>query len=246
MVISNPNKFIKIFLYALLITICLVYSCGNVYAETYYDFSNEAQIKFLEDELSRIKQETGVPSESKPKKQKIKKQDNFVKVKKGSSFKVVLQTTINSDLLNKNDVIAGVLDEDWFYNDKLLAPRGSIIYGTTIKSKKSGLAYGDGNMTIIFDEILLPTGETLKIKSNRIKIRMEGNRIVKCSVNILINTVLGAVAGGEVGYIPGAGLGGIIGIIGTVLQEGEEAILPAGTMVSIRTTKTMKLIPYNQ
>lgn len=245
MVISNSDKFIKIFLYATLILICLICSCEKVYAETYYDFSNEAQIKFLEGELSRIKQETQPLTEIKPKKQRTKKQDNVIKVKKGSSFKVVLQTTINSDLLNKNDVIAGVLDEDWFYNDKLLAPRGSVIYGTTIKSKKSGLAYGDGNMTIVFNEILLPTGEILKIKSNFIKIRMEGNRTVKCSVNILINTVLGAIVGGGVGYIAGAGVGGIVGIIGTVMQEGEEAILPAGTMINIRTTKTMKLIPYN-
>jgi len=207
--------------------------CAVKASEVSYDFSDEAQLNFeKEDSVLR-----GNVSELVKQSKKNKKKDL---IKKGTSFNIILQSSLNTKSLNKNDTIAGTLEDDLYCNDNLIAPSGSIIYGKILKTKKAGALYGDGRLTIRFDELMLPDGQIIKLNLNKIKIRMQGNRLVKSTVNVLGGTVLGAAMGVPL-YIPGVGIGGIIGMCAAISRHGEDVELPAGTIINLRIVKNTKI-----
>lgn len=181
---------------------------------------------------------------------------SFVTIPEGEYFTVVLQSTINSASLSNNDIIAGSLDADWYYKGKLIAPRGSVVYGKAIDTNKAGLFYGNGDMSIMFDTILLPNGEQLMLSSNVVTVKVKGNRVVKSGVRVVGGALLGVVtgvlyaliSGGNVsrGVVVGASMGGTSGLISAAVQKGEDVEIPEGTAINIRLTKPMNAVLYNQ
>lgn len=181
---------------------------------------------------------------------------NVVYIPEGEYFTVVLQSTINSASISNNDIIAASLDEDWFYNGKLIAPRGSVVYGKALDTNKASLFYGNGEMSIMFDTILLPNGEQLRLSSNVVTVKVKGNRVVKSAVRVVGGAILGIatgvlyalISGGNVsrGVIYGAASGGTGGLISAAVQKGEDVEIPEGTAINIRLTKPMSAVLYNQ
>lgn len=181
---------------------------------------------------------------------------SFVTIPEGEYFTVVLQSTINSASLSNNDIIAASLDEDWYYNGKLIAPRGSVVYGKALDTNKASLFYGNGEMSIMFDTILLPNGEQLMLSSNVVTVKVKGNRVVKSAVRVVGGALLGVatgvlyalISGGNVsrGVVVGASMGGTSGLISAAVQKGEDVEIPEGTAINIRLTKPMNAVLYNQ
>ena len=181
---------------------------------------------------------------------------SVVYVPEGSSFMAVLQSSISSASLAKNDTIAAVLQNDWYSNGVLIAPLGSIVYGKAIETEKAGLAYGNGSLSISFNEILTPNGEQLMLTSNIVTVQVESQRVKKISAKVVGGAVMGAVAGtlwalitgGDIadGLAVGAGIGGIGGTISAVTKKGEDAEIPAGTGINVRLTKPMNAPSYQE
>lgn len=180
---------------------------------------------------------------------------NIVYIPAGASFKGVLQSSISSASLAGNDTIAAVLYSDWYYNNTLIAPQGSILYGTAIEVKKAGFAYGNGSLAITFKEILTPKGDSIKLESNVVTVAVESQRAKKIAANVIGGAVMGLVSGvlyalisgGDVvnGIAIGSGVGAGGGTIRAVANKGEEVEVPAGTSIDIRLTKPMNVTPYN-
>lgn len=173
----------------------------------------------------------------------------------GESFSAILQSSISSKSLAENDTIAAVLNEDWYYNGTLVAPMGSVLYGKATDVKKAGYAYANGRLGLYFDEILTPKGEKIKLVSNKVFINVENKRPLKIATNVAIGAVSGILAGlmytafsgGDIGraIAVGSAVGGAGGVVSAATQKGEDAEVPAGTIINVRLTKDMETVPYN-
>ena len=181
---------------------------------------------------------------------------NIVYIPAGATFKGVLQSSISSASLMKDDTIAAVLYSDWYYKNILIAPQGSILYGKAVDSQKAGFAYGNGRISITFNEILTPKGESIKLESNVVTIAVESQRAKKIAMNVVGGAVMGLVSGvlyalitgGDVvnGMAIGSGVGAGGGALRAAANKGEEVEIPAGTSIDVRLIKPMNATPYNQ
>lgn len=185
-------------------------------------------------------------------------QDSMLKgqvvyVTAGAGFVAILQSSISSASLVKGDTIAAVLQDDWYHNGVLIAPQGSIVYGSAVDASKAGGGYGNGSLSITFNELLTPKGDKLLLTSNVVEIVVAGKRWWKVAANVVGGALIGAVLLASVGQrdnkistgtIIGAGLGGVAGGIRAATQKGEEVEIPAGTAINVRLTQPMNAIPY--
>lgn len=257
-------------LIATLICASILLMPTSVLAETFYDFSDEAQARFEQIEQRQPKEIKTEPQVQKAKKSRQQTkleeldnqiiapakviQGNLTYIEEGTSFDVVLQSSISSGSLARNDTIAASLEEDWTYQNQLIAPKGSVVYGRALDSNKAGFFYANGNMTITFDTIMLPTGEQLPLTANIVTIKTNGNRVVKSGIQVLTGALAGVatgvlyalISGGNVtrGLAVGAGVGATGGLVRAGMSRGEESEIPAGTRINVRLTKPMNANPY--
>jgi len=247
-------------------------------ADTVYDFSDEAQARFEQSEQvlkgrTEIKTEPQVEQAKKrTKKTKIDSvnsvQTNIVStptktikggvvcVSEGQSFDVALQSSISSGSLANSDTIASTLVDDWVYNQQLIAPRGSVVYGRALDTKKAGMFFADGTMSITFDSILLPNGEQIPLTANVVKIKSKATkRVAKSTIRVVSGALVGVAtgllyalaSGGDVtrGLTVGASMGAAGGLVSAATARGENVEIPAGTIINVRLTKPMNANVYS-
>lgn len=245
--------------------------------DTFYDFSDEAQEQFNAQNITPIPQ---TPTKETPAKKRNKKTENqntktdkitkvpplqqntplkggLVYIAEGASFQAVLQSSISSESIAKNDTIASVLSADWVHNGVLVAPQGSIVYGKALEAEKTGAFYKNGEISIVFNELMTPTGDKLVLESNVVTVRVDGGRAKKIAANVVAGVALGALSGilmgglgdggdWKRGLIIGAGIGAAGGVVNAATRKGEAVEIPAGTGINVRLTKPMHAVPYNQ
>ena len=268
-------------LISLSICVSILMAPSLVLADTVYDFSDEAQARFEQSEQvlkgrTEIKTEPQVEqSKKRTKKTKIDSvhtniptqtnivtpaqktiQGGVVCIEEGQSFDVALQSSISSGSLGNRDTIASTLIDDWVYNQKLIAPRGSVVYGRALDTKKAGMFFSDGTMSITFDSILLPNGEQLPLTANVVKIKTKAtNRVVKSTIRVVSGALVGVATGllyalafnGDMsrGAAVGASLGAAGGLVSAATSRGENVEIPAGTVINVRLTKPMNANVYS-
>ena len=268
------KKFICINLTALMFAMQLLPVMAN---DTFYDFSDEAQERFNSQNLTPIPQ---MPTKETPSKKRNKQTENetanintntsipplqqnttlkggLVYISEGATFQAVLQSSISSESLAKDDTIASVLSSDWVHNGVLIAPQGSIVYGKAIDAQKTGFFYKNGEISIMFNELITPTGDKLVLESNIVTVRVDGGRGKKIAANVAAGAAIGMLSGVLRGLlsddsnwktvlIVGASLGVAGGLINAGAHKGEAVEIPAGTGINVRLTKPMQAEPYKQ
>ena len=251
-----------------------------VFADTFYDFSDEAQAEFDRQEAIRkneLRKQDLTEIKSGPQLKKVKRKEQQVQtyepqelsqpqhrtisgtvfvVPKGQEFEAMLQSSISSGSLTENDTIAAVLSKDWIYNGKLIAPAGSVVYGKSTDVKHAGYAYSNGRLAMSFDEVMTPSGDRIRLTSNKVFIDVKNNRAVKIATNVAIGAVggvaLGAlytlISGGNVahGIAVASAIGAASGLINAGLQKGENAEVPAGTVILVRLVEPVEVVPYEE
>lgn len=249
-----------------------------------YDFSEEAQAKYnaQNDKYSGIKVErsnvvgTKVISSNKNVVQTPVKKiatDNIVPktsdaskpsplkgavlfIPQGSTFDATLQSAITSESIAKNDTITAVLPVDWVYNGTLVAPQGSILYGTVTSVENAGLAYKNGNLGFTFKELLTPKGTKIPLATNTVMLSVENSsRAKKIAANVVVGSLIGVASGavyavltgGDIGgaIAVGAGMGAASGGVTAVMSKGENVELKEGVNLNIRLIESMSTTPYN-
>ncbi len=243
-----------------------------------YDFSDEAQAEFERREAiekARLQKEDAKVIKTEPQLQKAKKKEvvpqtyqpqaiynpvpkpmrgTVMTIPKGESFEAILQSSISSESLTNEDIIAATLSTDWFYNGVLVAPQGSVVYGRATDIKKAGYAYANGQLAMTFDEILTPNGDRIRLTSNKVYIEVKDKRALKIAGNVAIGAVSGLVtgvlysliSGGDVvgGLAIGSAVGAAGGAVSAVAHKGENAEVPAGTVIIVRLVQPVEIVPY--
>ena len=238
---------------------------SGIKSKVVYDFSDEAQAKFdaknpsnfdmpdLQSSKKSVQKTNPTLNNTQnndiPNQQRKLLKGHVVQIPEGSSFNVNLQSTINSQSLASNDAIAATLTEDWYYNDMLIAPKNSVVYGVAVDTQKAGLAYKNGQLGITFNELLTPSGQKISLSTNTVMLKVDASRVLKITGNVLCGAVMGLltgtvytlISGGNVakGLAVGAAAGAAGGSLFAVTRTGQDVELPAGTKLNIRLTKPM-------
>ena len=175
---------------------------------------------------------------------------SVVTIPAGTSFSVTFDSGINSGSLEQNDRLATRLTNDLIYNGKLIAPAGSLVYGSARYAKNAGYAYGGAEIEINFDEIMLSDGTLLKISTENIYMKTDGERAKKMTRDVvvgalgsmLIGAAFTALGGGDnwgKNMLVYGGIGAVGGGVRGAFQRGKEVDIPNGTTIQIRLTQPL-------
>ena len=80
-----------------------------------------------------------------------------VTVPEGQIIRTIVTTPLSSNHLSLGQNVTMVLGEDFYYNDKLVAPMDSVVYGSVIRVNKA-TTVEDGKLLLRFTRITTPYG----------------------------------------------------------------------------------------
>ena len=88
---------------------------------------------------------------------------NVILVPAGTAMPAMFTTPISSATASAGQTITMVLNTDFYYNNKLIAPVGSTISGTVIEASKAKRGSMNGKLSIRFTQIFTPYGTQIPI-----------------------------------------------------------------------------------
>lgn len=179
-------------------------------------------------------------------------QGNVVMVPAGTTVKAMLTAPLSSEYTTSGQTVSLALNNDFYYEDKLIAPAGSTIYGTVIESSKAKRGGINGKLCVRFSQIYTPYGTQIPISAviktddssgvlvggTKIDVAKEYTKDLAAgsAAGALSGLVFGALAGGDVGR--GAALGTAVGagggLVKSVWDKGNNVEIPANASIDIQ------------
>lgn len=257
------------------ILICIQMLYLPVFAQ--YDFSDEAQAEFDRNKQILLNQQDFTKKKTRKNTQNAELEDrsnylpdenllqniqpqlygSVVEIPSGTSFSVTFDSGISSGSLDKNDRLAVKLTNDLIYNGQLIAPAGSLVYGSATDAKNAGYAYGNAQIELNFNQIIQPNGNALQISTENIYMESKSERaknmtrdvVVGALGSLLVGLAFTALGGGDScdykrNMIIYGGLGAVGGGLRGAMQRGKEVDIPDGTTVRIKLLKPLITSPY--
>ena len=180
---------------------------------------------------------------------------NVVMVPAGSSLPAMLTAPISSANASAGQSVSLVLNSDYYYNNKLIAPAGSTVSGTVIEASKAKRGSMNGKLCIRFTQIYTPYGTQIPISAviktddntgvliggTKLDVTKEYAKDVTAGVaaGAISGLVFGALAGGNVGK--GAALGTAVGASGGLVKsawdKGNDVEIPANATIDLMLTQ---------
>ncbi len=181
---------------------------------------------------------------------------SVVTVPSGATIPVTLQNELSSAESSVGDVVTMYLNDDFYYNDKLIAAAGSRVMGTVVQAKSAKFAGINGKLCVRFTEIITPLGSSIPIsgviKTNDGSGVLIGGTKMDVAMNYTKDLAAGSAAGALSGLVFGAlasgdklgrgtalgtavGAGG--GLIKSVASKGKNVTIPANAGIEIMLTQ---------
>lgn len=181
---------------------------------------------------------------------------SVVKVPAGTSFDVTFDSGISSGSLEKDDRLTVRLTRDFTYNGQLIAPSGSLVYGSASDAKNAGYAYGNAQIELNFNEILTPDGNVFQISTENIYMETKSERAKKMTHDVVIGALGSLIAGAAFTALGGSdnwgrnmaiygGLGALGGGLYGAMQRGNDVQIPDGTTIQVKLIDTLTVSPYS-
>lgn len=179
-----------------------------------------------------------------------------VTVPAGTAFYVTFDAGISSGSLEKNDRLTVRLTDDLKYNGIMIAPAGSLVYGSATDANAAGLAYGSGAIELNFNQILTPDGNVINISTEKIYMKAKSERAQKMTRDIVIGALGSMLVGAAFTALGGGdnwgenmliygGLGALGGGLRGTMQRGQDIQIYDGTSVEVRLTAPLNAAQYN-
>ena len=181
---------------------------------------------------------------------------SVVQVPKGSSFGVYLQNPINTSSARVGDRITAVLTSNWTYNGSVVAPQGSLVYGTVTLAHGARYGSQNGRVVIDFNQIVTPSNITYNISTEKVdfSVTNEG-KFASTAQAAVTGAVIGALAGLAIAAISrnslgqgaaiGAGIGGGGSLITSTAPKGIDAEIPSYTELELTLSQPFKMTVSN-
>ncbi len=177
----------------------------------------------------------------------------------GTSIPAVTTTEISSQNMILGQAVSLTLGQDYYYNNKLVAPVGSVLNGTVIQVKKGSFAGRNGLLQIKFTSLVSPYGQLIPI-SGQIK-TTDGTGILKGGTaldttkdyakDVAVGAAGGAVSGLVISAVSGGGLGkgtalgtaigGGLGLGKSIIDKGGDVVIPVNTTVEVQLEQPMTI-----
>lgn len=181
---------------------------------------------------------------------------SVVKIPEGTIFSVTFDSGINSGSLAKNDMLTAKLTQDFIYNGSLVAPSGSLVYGTATDAKNAGYAYGSGALEINFNQILTPDGNIIEISTEKIYMEEKSERAKNMTRDVMVGALGSMLIGAAFTALSGSddwgrnmliygSLGAAGGGLRGAMQRGKDVDIPDGTTIELKLTQPLTVSPYN-
>ena len=181
---------------------------------------------------------------------------SVVRIPAGTSFSVTFDSGISSGSLEKNDRLTVRLNEDLGYNGQIIAPAGSLVYGSAVSAQNAGYAYGSGEIDLSFNQILTPDGNMLNISTEKVHMKAKSTRATNMSRDILVGTLGSLLLGAAFTAMGGGndwgrnmliygGIGAVGGGLHGAMQRGEEVQIPNGTTINVKLLNELSASPYS-
>ena len=190
-------------------------------------------------------------------------QGNVVMVPAGSTMNVALTSALSSATATEGQTVSMALHNDFYYNNKLIAPAGSTVYGTVILVSRAKHGSMNGKLCVRFNQIYTPYGSQIPISAviktdDSSGVLVGGTKMdvtkayakdlaVGSAAGALSGVVFGALAGGSVGR--GAALGTAVGagggLVKSVWDKGNDVEIPAGASIDIMLTQPITVSSYH-
>lgn len=190
-------------------------------------------------------------------------QGNVVMVPAGTTMKVGLTSELSSETAYQGQTVSVALNSDFYFNNKLIAPAGSTVYGTVIEVNKAKHGSMNGKLCVRFNQIYTPFGSQIPISAviktdDSSGVLVGGTKMdvtkeyakdiaVGTAAGALSGVVFGALAGGSVGR--GAALGTAVGagggLVKSVWDKGNDVVIPAGASFDILLTQPISVSSYH-
>jgi len=175
------------------------------------------------------------PSESKTETQNKVQEDvtttqvaKSVTLPAGTRLVVRNNTSVDSKQHKAGHKFTARLEADLVVDDRIVAPRGSTLYGVVAAAKQSGRLVGKSTIELTFTDIML-NNQMLPIKTSGVKALTEATG--KKTVG---TTARAAAIGGLISGSSGAKDGAKVGLGVSLLTRGNSVNIPAGTMLELQ------------
>lgn len=178
-------------------------------------------------------------------------QGRVVSVPAGTAIPVTTTMELSSEhLVEGQGVVLGV-QNDFYYNNVLIAPVGSSINGTVSNVKKAGRGGINGQLRVTFTSITTPYGQMIPISGfiqtdDNTGLLKGGTRMdtaknyakdlaVGSAAGALTGVVFGPISGGQVGKgaALGTAVGAGLGLAKSLWDKGDDVVVPVGTPINI-------------
>ena len=176
-------------------------------------------------------------------------QGSVTYVPAGNVTNVMLSSALNSETATVGSAVSATLTNDFIYNGKLIASRGSVLNGTIVKAKKAGFGNRNGQIQVVF----IPINAVFKTDDNtgilKGGTKMDGakdyakNTVIGAGAGAALGTAMGALSSGSVGKgaIYGTAIGGGLGLAKGAMNKGENVNIPASAYLDIMFTQPITL-----
>jgi hypothetical protein len=177
-------------------------------------------------------------------------------IPEGTEFKLQLHTALNSKTTKAGDRVMTTLIDPVAVEDRDVLPKGIRIDGHVGEVRPAGRRGKGGDLTIVFDTLQMPSGEKVTILGSLTEVfssEGSGDPIVgpegdlkghgankkKQAAMILVPSAAGAAGGLGPGVVAAAG--GVAAAL--LLFHGQQAALPAGSLIGMRLDQDVTLAP---
>jgi len=167
----------------------------------------------------------------------------------GTKITAYLQNAINTATAAQGDSVIAVVSDNLTYNGLVIAPQGSLVYGTLSKARNATYGSRNGRVVINFNKIVTPDNKVFNISTEEIDFTVSNDgkfansaksALTSAAVGALTGLLFGLLAGSDnVGRstLIGAGVGAGSSVIYSAAEKGVDAEIPSFTEIEITTTQ---------
>lgn len=156
----------------------------------------------------------------------------------GSRLQVRIEEPLSSETALVEDRFDATLYAPARYEGQVVVPAGAVLRGVVKAVERAERPSKGGRLELEFDRLYLDT-VSYDIKARVEEVGQQGpNKAEKAGIGAVLGGVLGGILGGKTGAIVGVVAGGAGAVVGT---KGEEAVLPTGTILTVRLEEPLSL-----
>ena len=170
-----------------------------------------------------------------------------VKIEKGTTLPITLQTPIDTSVTQENDEVAATLNEDLKIDGAIVAKQNSVLYGKVIKAKSASKCMRGGKVKITFDKLVTTDNKTYKIATKAIYFVVSSEDKIMTIGQTVMQVALMALYG-----IATCGVGAVIigmfffatpsGLFPVLTKKGTDAVIPASTEMEVSLNNSLNAV----